>query len=71
MYYNPPSDRIDRLEVIKGSAAIKYGPQTMGGVINTSPKDLAMILEADSKLRQVKTDLRVSFLRWVDLEIAK
>ena len=24
MYYNPPSDRIDRLEVIKGSAAIKY-----------------------------------------------
>ena len=34
MYYNPPSDRIDRLEVIKGSAAIKYGPQTMGGVIN-------------------------------------
>jgi Fe(3+) dicitrate transport protein len=34
MYYNPPSDRIDRLEVIKGSGTIKYGPQTMGGVIN-------------------------------------
>ena len=34
MYYNPPSERIDRLEVIKGSGTIKYGPQTMGGVIN-------------------------------------
>ena len=34
MYYNPPSERIDRLEVIKGSGTIQYGPQTMGGVIN-------------------------------------
>ena len=34
MYYNPPADRIDRIEVIKGSGAIKYGPQTMGGIIN-------------------------------------
>ena len=34
MYYNPPAERIDRLEVIKGSGAINFGPQTMGGVIN-------------------------------------
>jgi len=34
MYYNPPSDRIDQIEVIKGSGTILYGPQTMGGVIN-------------------------------------
>ncbi len=34
VYYNPPSDRIDAVEVIKGSAALRYGPQTMGGVIN-------------------------------------
>ncbi len=33
-YYNPPSDRIDAVEVIKGSAALRFGPQTMGGVIN-------------------------------------
>ena len=33
-YYNPPADRIDAVEVIKGSAALRYGPQTMGGVIN-------------------------------------
>ena len=34
MYYNPPADRIDQVEVIKGSGSILYGPQTMGGVIN-------------------------------------
>ena len=34
MYYNPPADRIDQLEVIKGSGSVLYGPQTMGGVIN-------------------------------------
>ncbi|MBC8145106.1 MAG: TonB-dependent receptor plug domain-containing protein, partial [bacterium] len=34
MYYNPPAERVDAVEVIKGSAAIRYGPQTMGGVIN-------------------------------------
>jgi Fe(3+) dicitrate transport protein len=34
MYYNPPVERIDRVEVIKGSAAIRYGPHTMGGVVN-------------------------------------
>ncbi|MEM1041612.1 MAG: TonB-dependent receptor [Bacteroidota bacterium] len=34
MYYNPPVERIERVEVIKGSAAVRYGPQTMGGVIN-------------------------------------
>ena len=33
-YYNPPAERIDALEVIKGSSAIRFGPQTMGGVIN-------------------------------------
>ena len=33
-YYNPPADRIGAVEVIKGSAALRYGPQTMGGVIN-------------------------------------
>ncbi|MEX2572528.1 MAG: TonB-dependent receptor [Gemmatimonadota bacterium] len=34
MYYNPPAERIDRVEVIKGSGAIRYGPHTMGGVVN-------------------------------------
>ena len=34
MYYNPPVERLDGIQVIKGSGSIKYGPQTMGGVIN-------------------------------------
>ena len=34
MYYNPPSERISEVEVVKGSGAISFGPQTMGGVIN-------------------------------------
>ena len=33
-YYNPPSERIDAMEVVKGSSAVRFGPQTMGGVIN-------------------------------------
>ncbi|MBE84449.1 MAG: TonB-dependent receptor [Gemmatimonadetes bacterium] len=34
MYYNPPSERINEVEIIKGSSAIRFGPHTMGGVIN-------------------------------------
>ena len=34
MYYNPPTERINEVEIIKSSASILYGPQTMGGVIN-------------------------------------
>lgn len=33
-YYNSPSDRLDGLEVIKGSSGLKYGPLTIGGVVN-------------------------------------
>ena len=41
MYYNPPSERISEVEVIKGSGAISFGPQTMGGVINYLTKRAA------------------------------
>ena len=34
LYYNPPIERIEEVEVIKGSAAVRHGPQTMAGVIN-------------------------------------
>jgi Fe(3+) dicitrate transport protein len=33
-YYMPPVERVERVEVIRGSGAILYGPQTIGGVIN-------------------------------------
>jgi len=34
MYYTPPIDRMERVEVIKGSGSILFGPQTVGGVVN-------------------------------------
>ena len=34
LYYNPPIERIQEIEVIKGSSTIRHGPQTMAGVIN-------------------------------------
>src|SRR5690606_7280450 len=34
MYYNPPTERIHEIEVVKGAAALEHGPQTMGGVVN-------------------------------------
>jgi Fe(3+) dicitrate transport protein len=33
-YYHPPIDRFQRVEVLKGSGQILFGPQTIGGVIN-------------------------------------
>jgi len=34
MYYSPPIDRMQRVEVLKGSGQIVHGPQTIGGVVN-------------------------------------
>ena len=33
-YYHPPVGRFDRIEIVKGSGQILFGPQTIGGVIN-------------------------------------
>lgn len=33
-YYHPPVERYESIEVLKGSGQIKYGPQTIAGVIN-------------------------------------
>ena len=32
--YSPPIDGVERIEVVKGSGQILYGPQTIGGMIN-------------------------------------
>ncbi len=44
-YYHPPVERFERIEVLKGSAQIAYGPQTVGGVVNyitpTVPQETA------------------------------
>jgi Fe(3+) dicitrate transport protein len=33
-YYNPRIQRMDSIEVLKGAASLRYGPSTIGGVIN-------------------------------------
>lgn len=34
MYYTPAMDRMEGIEILKGSGSILYGPQTIGGVVN-------------------------------------
>lgn len=34
MYYNPPADRLDGIEIIKGADILTYGANTMYGVVN-------------------------------------
>lgn len=34
MYYNPPTDRLDGIEIIKGADILTYGSNTMYGVVN-------------------------------------
>lgn len=33
-YYHPPVERMERIEVLKGSGSIAHGPSNIGGVIN-------------------------------------
>jgi Fe(3+) dicitrate transport protein len=33
-YYHPPLERFERIEVLKGAGQIKFGPHTVGGIIN-------------------------------------
>lgn len=44
-YYHPPVDRFERIEILKGSGQILFGPQTIGGVVNyitpAPPPDLS------------------------------
>lgn len=42
LYYSPPIDRMARIEVIKGSGSIMFGPQTIGGVVNYVTADLPL-----------------------------
>jgi len=38
-YYNPRIQRMEGIEVLKGAASLRYGPSTIGGVINYITND--------------------------------
>ncbi|MCG6116813.1 MAG: TonB-dependent siderophore receptor [Aquimonas sp.] len=45
-YYNPRIQRMEGVEVLKGAASLRYGPNTIGGVINfltRTPEDGAVV----------------------------
>lgn len=37
-YYNPRIQRMEGIEILKGSSSLRYGPSTIGGVINYKTK---------------------------------
>jgi Fe(3+) dicitrate transport protein len=47
-YFNPRIQRVERIEVLKGSSSLRYGPSTIGGVVNylTKNPDDGMLLSA-------------------------
>jgi Fe(3+) dicitrate transport protein len=51
-YYHPPVNRFDRIEVLKGSSQILFGPQTLGGLVNyitpAVPRELEGRLQASA-----------------------
>jgi Fe(3+) dicitrate transport protein len=45
-YYNPRIQRMEGVEVLRGAASLRYGPNTIGGVINfqtKTPEDGALV----------------------------
>ncbi|HEX7763213.1 MAG TPA: TonB-dependent receptor plug domain-containing protein, partial [Cellvibrio sp.] len=45
-YYSPPIERMDSIEVLKGSGALRYGPSTIGGAINYITRNPEKLLAA-------------------------
>lgn len=39
-YYHPPIQRFNSVEVLKGAAQVRFGPQTIGGVVNYITPDV-------------------------------
>jgi Fe(3+) dicitrate transport protein len=51
MYYSPPIDRMNRVELVKGSGSILFGPQTIGGVLNYVTADAPSVTTGSVMLR--------------------
>ncbi|MHB1297652.1 MAG: TonB-dependent receptor domain-containing protein [Gemmatimonadaceae bacterium] len=62
MYYSPPIDRMSRIEIIKGSGSILFGPQTIGGVVNYVTAEPATGAAGRAELRGGTGDQRFAKL---------
>ncbi|CAN5638800.1 TonB-dependent receptor family protein [soil metagenome] len=51
MYYSPPIDRMNRVELVKGSGSILFGPQTIGGVLNYVTADAPSVATGSVSVR--------------------
>lgn len=50
-YYTPPTEAIDRIEILRGAASLQYGTQ-FGGMINYKLQDAAKNKKISGKFRQ-------------------
>lgn len=67
-YYHPPVERFDRIEVLKGSSQIAYGPVTLGGVINyitpDAPNHRSLSLDVTAGTRGYANGVIAAGGRW-------
>lgn len=62
-HYSTPLERIERVEVLKGSGQILYGPQTLGGMINFVTKPVPRNgFEGNAKLSAGNEGFRGAYL---------
>lgn len=50
-YFMPPVDGVDRVEVVTGAGQVRFGPQTIGGVINFVSRPIPVAFTSDLRLQ--------------------
>lgn len=50
-YFAPPLDGVERVEVVTGAGQVRFGPQTIGGVINLVSRPIPTAFTSDLRLQ--------------------
>jgi Fe(3+) dicitrate transport protein len=73
-YYHPPIRRFSRIEILKGASQIRFGPNSVGGVINyvtpaayTTPQAKLMLAGGNAGYREVDLTAGTGFLGFASL----
>jgi Fe(3+) dicitrate transport protein len=71
-YYSPPVERFERIEILKGSGALRFGPSTIGGAINyitrnppAEPAGKILVSGGEQGYRNVFAEYGGSWDKWV------